>query len=302
MDISESHMGSKGEAYWKDLTAGNTGKYKSQIMESLVREHFKAPKASLIDIGCGTCEEILKYSKLLSATKLTCTDYDPAIVAEMKAKNLDARIEWRVADIFALDRLGEGYDLVFLMDVIHEIYSFYGRPDRNIQTAVDHTLGMHYVHEAFKQVATIVNKGGGIIVTDDVLCNSNIPVSVRIKNQATSEAVRYFISDYPTKRIQVNWVGPMELEILSRDLNILLTQYNKIKVANWSRWAIERLEIHEYMSPDEYKSMFTELGFDLHMVVGTPEAARQEWASDFEIISGMDKLPEKRVTLLAIKK
>jgi len=302
MDISESHMESKGEAYWKDLTSGTTGQYKSRVMEALVKEHLKGPKESLIDIGCGTCEEILKYAKLLPANRLTCTDYDPAIVAEMRAKNLDRRIDWKVADIFALDLLEEKYDLVFLMDVIHEIYSFYGRPDRDIQTPVDHQLGMKYVYEAFHQVAKIVNQGGGVIVTDAVLCNSNTSVLVRIKNERARESVKYFLDNYPTKRIKVTWVGPMEIEILSRDLNIMLTQYNKIKAENWERWNIERLEIHEYMSPDEYQKMFSNLGFDLHMVVGTPDVSRQEWNEDFQMVSGMEELPEKRITLLAIKR
>lgn len=302
MDISESHMESKGAAYWQDLTAGNTGQYKSRVMEALIRQNLKGPKKSLIDIGCGTCEEILKYANILSASRLTCTDYDPMIVAEMREKNIDGRIDWKVADIFALDLLEESYDLVFLMDVIHEIYSFYGRPDRNIETPVDHQLGMKHVYESFNQVAKIVNSGGSIVVTDDVLCNSNTKVLVKIKNERAREAVKYFLDDYPTKRIKVAWVGPMEIEILSRDLNIMLTQYNKIKAENWERWNIERLEIHEYMSPDEYRSMFSSLGFDLQMVVGTPESARQEWNEDFEVVSGMSGLPEKRVTLLATKR
>ena len=301
MKIKDSHIEVKNNAYWEDLTSGATGIYKSAMIEKLIKLHFPGPRKSLIDIGCGTCEEIIKYREILSAQKLTCTDYDAKVVEEMSKKHAKDRIDWKVADIFALDSLNEKYDLVFLMDMIHEVYSFYGRPEQDIAKTVDHFLGINYVNRAFEQISGIVNPGGGIILTDDVLSNEDIEVVVKIKNLETVEAVKYFLSNYPTKRINAEVVDESIMRIRSRDLNILLTQYNKIKAQNWARWEIERLEIHEYMCPSEYKECFEKLGFITHIIIGTPESAWHEWNADFEVLSGLESLPDKRITLLAIK-
>jgi hypothetical protein len=301
-DIATSHMNSKGEFYWTDLTSGTTSQYKEAVMDGLIRSHFRHGARNLIDIGCGTCETILKYRQLLGGETAVCTDYDPAIVRQMQERHADDGIDWRVADIFALADLPGRYDLVFLMDMIHEVYSFYGRPNRRMDEPIDHALGLEVVRRAFEQVTGIVAPNGGIIVTDNVLTEENISVGVRLKTPEVIAAVRYLFDQYPTRRFDYSFRENDLLEINSRDFCVVLTQYNKIKKANWERWNIERLETHQYMTRREYEEMFDGFGFDVHAVVGTPEENRAEWAADFEVVDGLSALPEKRITLLATKR
>jgi cyclopropane fatty-acyl-phospholipid synthase-like methyltransferase len=300
-DISVTHMGAKGEFYWNDLVAGTTSRYKESVMHALIRDHFTAPCKNLIDIGCGTCETILKYKKLLGGEKVVCTDYDPVIVHRMQELHAGDSIDWRTADIFDLTDLPDTYDLVFLMDMIHEVYSFYGRPNRKPEEPIDHALGIEYVHRAFKQVTNVVNQNGGIILTDDVLTEEDCPVTVRLKRPEVIEAVKYLFANYSTRKFNATFRSEDVLEINSRDLCVLLTQYNKITQGNWARWNIERFETHQYMSHSEYDSMFRAFGFTLHAVEGTPDANRAEWNADVEVLEGLQRLPEKRITLLAIK-
>ena len=301
-DIADGHIKSKGRAYWDDLVAGTTSQYKEAVIEQLVREHFPRGAEAIIDIGCGTCDTALKYKRLLGARRVTCTDYDEKTVGEMRRSLAGEEVDWRVADIFALGDLGATYDLVFLMDMLHEVYSFYGRPTREPESPVDHTLGLQHVDRALNELAAIVRPGGGMVITDDVLCDEAVDVTVRMRRPEVVQAVKYFLENYPTRRMPVRFESPDVIAMQSRDLNILLTQYNKIKAENWERWKIERLEIHEYMSPSEFRGVFDALGFDVHMVVGTPRDAWQEWNADFEMLSGLRALPEKRITLLAIKR
>jgi SAM-dependent methyltransferase len=300
-DIADTHKASKGGAYWSDLVHGATSHYKELVMEQLLRSHFPSKANSLIDIGCGTCATVLKYREILFASRVICTDYDSAIVERMKTVHAGDNVEWRTADIFDLSDLGERFDLVFLMDMIHEVYSFYGRPNRIPEEEIDHHLGLSYVERAFTQVASIVQPGGGILITDDVLCEKNNDVTIRIRTAATKVAVERFLREYPSKRIEVAFIDAATIKLKARDLNILLTQYNKIKRGDWERWNIEKMEIHEYMSPNEFQQLFARLGFTTHSITGTPETAREEWESDFEVVHGMPSLPAKRITVLAIK-
>lgn len=270
-------------------------------MAELISRHLKRPVDCIADIGCGTCETILKYGKLFQAKKLICTDYDAKIIEAMKLKHQDKPIEWRPADLFELKSFNEQLDLVFFMDMLHEIYSFYGRPQKDLKFAVDHQAGQEFVKQAVKNIAQFVTPGGGILITDNVLCEESVSLRVQLQHAEVMEAVQYFFEEYSTKLLPHQLSKTGELTIHSRDFCILLTQYNKIKRQDWKRWSTERYEIHQYMTLSEYTRMFRDLGFHVQAVIGTPQQTRNEWKEDFKVLSGLSHIPEKRITLLAIK-
>ncbi len=302
MNITADHKNTKNPDYWNDLIGGTTSQYKEAVMAELISRHLKRPVSCIVDIGCGTCETILKYGKLLQAQKLICTDYDAKIIEAMKLKHQDKPIEWRIADLFELNNFKEKLDLVFFMDMLHEIYSFYGRPQKDLKFPVDHLSGQNFVRQAVQNIASFVTPGGGIIITDNVLCEENVSVRVQLQQVEVIETVQYFFENYSTKLMPHQLSKSGELTINSKDFCILLTQYNKIKRQDWKRWSTERYEIHQYMTPSEYIQFFNDLGFQTHFVIGTPQETREEWEADFKVLSGLSQMPEKRITLLAVKK
>jgi cyclopropane fatty-acyl-phospholipid synthase-like methyltransferase len=301
MNITNTHKQNKGVSYWDDLVGGTTSQYKEKVMERLITEHLKIRGGKLLDIGCGRCETILKYAKLLKAQSLTCLDYDAQIIEKMKQKFPNENIIWKVADIFDTQGWTENFNLIFLMDMLHEIYSFYGRLNKDIQYTVNHDLGKQSVAQVITNISRLANKGGGIVITDNVLCPENIKIRVLMKNAETKEAVMYFLKHYPTKKFDLVFEGEQTLRINSRDFCVLLTQYNKIKRKDFDRWNVERFEVHQYMTLKEYEELFRHLNFEVHAVIDTPQSTRQEWESDFRVLEGLAQIPEKRITLLAIK-
>jgi predicted O-methyltransferase YrrM len=300
MDLADDHKQRKLESYWSNLVEGANGIYKAAVIDRLIQDHFEGTAEAMLDIGVGTSAIALEHRKKLEAPRLVCADYDAKVVEESKQAFGDGTIEWRVADIFDIDQWTERFDLVFLLDMIHEVYSFYGRPNRDTDEPIDHDLGIKRSVEAISKVASLVKVGGGIIISDNILTEERGPVRVRVKNENTREAVEYFFENYRSRRMRPTWSGAT-FELPSRDFCILLTQYNKIKQQKWDRWNVERLEVHQYMSESEYRQMFEDLGFRMHIEIGTPEDARQEWDGDFEVVAGRDGLPPKRVTLIAIR-
>jgi cyclopropane fatty-acyl-phospholipid synthase-like methyltransferase len=302
MDISEQHKDLKGNAYWDDLIVGNTGVYKESKIDELVDKYFLGPFENILDIGVGTCELIESYMKKYDLKSATCLDYDEDIINKMKRKHEGKGFSWIVADIFDLSKIQKKYDLIFLLDMLHEVYSFYGRENRNLDCYIDADLGMKYVKLALKNISDIVSPKGAIVITDNILCSERNDVVVRCKSNAVIEAVRYFFDNYTTKKMSYEWVKENEFKINAQHFCTLLTQYNKIKNKDWKRWGIERYETHQYMSIEEYMSVFDAMGFSVYATVETPPLNLSEFNNDFEMISGLKEIPKKRVTLIAIKK
>lgn len=301
MDLTQAHKSRKQDAYWENLVQGETARYKARVLDALIAAHCPATADSLLDIGCGTSDIALHYLDALHGRRLVGLDYDAAVVEAVARRYDDPRLEWRQADIFELGGAGDRFDLVFMLDMLHEVYSFQGRPNRDLAEPIDHALGLDAARRALAQVAAAVAPGGAIAITDNVLCPDDVPVSVRVTSPAARRAVGDFLRDYPARRIAHAWSDADTLELGSHDFCILLSQYNKLKQDDLARWNVEKLEIHQYMTVAEYDRCFSDLGFVLHAVVGTPAEARAEWQADFRVETGMPGLPDKRITLLAVR-
>jgi SAM-dependent methyltransferase len=298
--ISSDHQGAKKDSYWENLTAGGTAAYKERQIDLLLSQFGPKTIQSILDIGCGTCDLIFRYQDALRVPSVTCLDYDPKVIDQLRNKYPDRKVDWVVGDVFALSKSNQKFDLIFLLDMIHEVYSFYGRIDPRIDCQVDHARGLEAVGRLLDNVAAACSVGGAIVITDNILCEQNHSVLVRMKSPKTVETVRYFFENYPTKKIDHCFEGADLLRLNSRDFCILLTQYNKIRDGLWDRWNVEKMEIHQYFCQSEYIREFERRGFTLHLVPETPPETATEWAGDFEVLEGLSDLPPKRVTLLAL--
>ncbi|MCB0336570.1 MAG: class I SAM-dependent methyltransferase [Bdellovibrionales bacterium] len=302
LEFSDAHKETKEESYWINLVQGETGLYKTEAIKELLSRHFtKRPCGDLLDIGVGTCEFILSYAREREAQSVHCMDYDQKIIAEMRSKHVSLPIQWHVADIFEIGEWGQRFDLVFLLDMLHEVYSIYGRTGEDPTSTVDHVRGLSYVARALKKVSDLVEPGGGIVITDNLLPDELIRVRFVCRHEKCRQAVEYFLVNYPTKNLSVKIHSDGSFEIDSNDFCTLLTQYNKIKQENWERWNTERMEIHQYMSLSEYRREFKALGYEVFATVGTPSGALSEWQSDFELLEGWSEFAPKRITLFARK-
>lgn len=299
IDIVAQHKQGKKLAYWDNLVGGNTSIYKTRWIVDLIDRFGPKTVSEMIDIGCGTCDLLFRLRDKLQARSLTLMDYDSAVIASLKSQYPDETVEWVVADIFEIGESRKKYDLIFLLDMIHEVYSFYGRPNREVSQPIDHALGVKAVEAILDNVTEICAEGGGIVITDNVLTDEEIDLVVDVRNDKALVAVRYFLDNYPTRRISVDWLSSNRMRINSRDFCVLLTQYNKIKAEDFDRWNVEKMETHQYYSLAEYRAAFARRGFVIHAEIGTPNDAEQEWNEDFAMVSGLATLPPKRITLLA---
>lgn len=300
--IATRHKSSKKNSYWENLVQGNTASYKEKMMDYLLNLHGPLTVKKILDIGCGTCELIFKYQDCYPASHATCIDYDSKVIEQLQRKYSRHNVHWMVQDVFQLNMIEQKFDLIFLLDMIHEVYSFYGRPTGDVNTPINHMKGVEVVKKLLMNVASVTQQGGGIIITDNILCEEDVTIKIKLKNSDTIKAIDYFLKNYRTKKLNAEFITNDIMTIGSHDFCVLLTQYNKIKQNNWDRWNVERLETHQYFTLTQFERFFINEGFALYPVIGTPQDAKQEWAEDFDILEGLTSMPEKRITLLAIKK
>lgn len=303
MQIQQDHRSRKRSSYWQNLVEGATALYKVETLDTLIDHYAPQPKTAILDIGCGTSVLANTLRSRSPGCRLMCMDYDPVVVARMRAASDDPTIEWRVADILDLAGTTDRFDLVLLIDMLHEVYSFYGRSEGAGIGIIDHHRGLAVVEMALAEIARIVSPGGAIAITDNVLSDAAGPYLVRLRQpDRLAPVIAQFIAEYPSRRIAPVWVAGDTFEIGSSDFCILLTRSNKLKSGQIDRWNVEKLEVHQYFDRAGYQRLFDSLGFDMHATVGTPSEALAEWAEDFDVLAGGSGLPDKRISLLAVKR
>lgn len=296
---TETHKNRKREEYWADLVGGGTAAYKMGVLERLLEGGPPAPGGDILDVGAGTSDASNFVRRFVPEARVVRCDYDATVIEAAAEACDDPDVEFRVADIFEVGNWTDQFSIVLFLDMLHEVYSFVGRSD-GLDSPIDHGLGQDAVRRALASVSRLVRPGGVIVITDNVLCEYTGNVEVRVDPDVRAAVVR-FLEDYPSRQMAVDWEGD-RLFIGAHDFCILLTQYNKIKTGQEDRWAVEQLEIHQYMMLSEFATVFDTLGFDLECVVGTPDDAYDEWSSDFEVVAGLEALPLKRVTLVATRR
>jgi hypothetical protein len=204
-----------------------------------------------------------------------------------------------VADARSLEDLGESVGVVSFFDMLHEVYSFAGRGEDD--PVIDHERGIAAVRSVLAASARALEPGGMLIVTDDVLPEDPATTAIRCRTPEAAAAVRRLEAEYPSRRLRIRWSGDRDFEIHGHDLATLLTQYNKVKRGDLARWNVEQLEVHQYMSGDDYRRDLAEHGLTAHIDVATPPETLAEWSADFEVTGGRDGFPHKRVAVVAVK-
>ncbi len=299
--LTSDHKDRKQTAYWDNLIHGVTSVYKAKAIDCLIKNYGPKQVSRILDFGSGTSPIALTWLDALGADLLVCADYDAAIANAGQESNRNPKVQWRVADILQIKGWEEKFDLVFLLDMVHEVYSFAGRIESSVNGAVDHAIGQQKVEQALQQISSVMALGGGVIITDNILCPENVLVTVRLNSPNVVNAIKVMCDEYKCRDLGITWVDEDTIRLMSHNLCIVLTQYNKIKAGDMARWNVEKLEIHQYMTMKDYESVFLRLGMTVHAIVGTPDDSWQEWTTDFTMIDGMESLPQKRVNLIAIK-
>lgn len=192
------------------------------------------------------------------------------------------------------------FDLVTLGGVLQNVYSERGRTCGRTGE-LDRRAGLEAVRAVVTAVSRCVVPGGGILITDDVLCEEAVPVVVRARSRAALEAVRVVADEYTAREIEVRLDSPTTFVVNSRDLCVILSHYEAVKNGRLEEWRSRRHAARQYMTASEYRRALAQRGFVTTAVQGTPGAQQAAEERDFEILAGLPTFPARRIALLATR-
>lgn len=300
--VPEEHMRRKRDAYWADLVGGTTGAYKTGQIQDLLRDWTLPSDSVIVDVGAGTSY----LSKMLAEiggqpdAKIVCVDYDEGIIEEMRKQETDPQVEWRVADARELGSWTEKVGVVSYFDVLHEVYSFVGRVEGGKE--VRHDVGIAAVEEVLAASAQVLTPGGVVVITDDVIPESDGDITLKCRNDLVRRTLKERVEvEYGSRPLQITWQDEDTFTMPVRTFATLLTQYNKPKKGDETRWAVEQMEVHQYMKVSDYERVLGGHGLTVTTHTGTADVVTDEWNEDFELVDGLDAFPDKRVAVVATK-
>ena len=203
--VPEEHMRRKRDAYWEDLVGGVTGAYKTRQVQQLLRDWRVPEDSAIVDVGAGTSYLSKMLAEMGEASRIVCLDYDEAIIEDMRSRETDPRVEWRVGDARELATWTERVGAVTFFDVVHEVYSFVGRVDGRPRPSM-HERGIVAVEEILTAAAKALVEGGVLLITDDVIPEEDGDVTgPRASPEHVAATVRRMQAEYRSRDLEITW-------------------------------------------------------------------------------------------------
>ncbi|MBU4304056.1 MAG: NAD(P)H-hydrate dehydratase [Candidatus Omnitrophica bacterium] len=298
---SQGRVALSGEGFKKylaDMLASyEVADGKRKVMELVKKEVRRrldqGGKVNVASIGCAQAFDLLVLKKEFpDEPNITYMgmDTNPDIIDE--AKQVAGDVHFTVQDIVEGD-LSDFYgrfDVIMAVNILHEVYSFYGRHRRgDSKEKIDHELGIFYVKKALENIKKLLTPGGNLILYDGAEVSAHEreeEITIRFKNKSTRRKFYRFAREFLPKQIRYKkafgglWNNKVTLT--RQDFLRFVCEYLYV---DEDRWDIEREESWQYFSIEEYVQVLYELGFTVSVDNFTPARQVERWEKDTEIIT-----------------
>ena len=261
----------------------------AQEIETLLAQ---GAKVAVFSIGCGQDIELrVLKERFPDNPNITymATDVNPDIIDE--AKQAASGVHYSRRDIVGgnLSDLAGRFDVVFVVNVGHEIFSVYGREDQDTSKPVDVELGKKYVRKTMENVKPLLKPHGRLLwydgteVADD---ERDEMISIRFKNKDTRKKFYRFAKEFLPKKIRFKKIlfglFRNRVKLSKQDFLRFVCEYLYV---DDPRWDVEREESWQYYSIKEAVKVLSELGFTVRVYNFTPSRQTKRWNQDIAILT-----------------
>lgn len=256
-------------------------------------------RARVLELGCGEGQIL---GTLLDAHAQICdlpgsagVDYNARSVIQARRSFPGPRwIEGDFTHPELLESLGK-FDLVLLVNALHEVFSSAYKPDLG---EVDAGEGKARVQSALNLSAGKLAEGGWLELFDGLEPPGDPEkvVLIRFLEPQTRAEFETFAREYHPFKIAYHSIGNgMQVELSLRDF----TRYiDKSIFIGKPLWSTERLESYQYFTEVEFRDAFWQAGLEIASWQ-TLTVNEAKWRHRVEIVSeGMD-FPQEHVLILA---
>jgi SAM-dependent methyltransferase len=290
--------------YWETRLRAmeNLGKREAILAASqLVRQLYQltGKPVRVLELGCGEGQIVGtlvdSHAQLVAQQSVIGVDYNSQSLARCRHDFPGYQfIEGDFTDAALLARLGQ-YDLVLLVNALHEVFSAAYSPELG---EVNSPLAKQRVEETLGKVVQTLVPGGWLLLFDGLepAGDPGEMLSIRFLDDQARNSFETFARQYQPFRISYQPADdPFSIAISRRDFTRYIT---KSIFLEKQLWKTERLESYQYFSEEEFRAALGRQGLEISEL-RTLTVNGEKWRRVVEITSPGVDFPLEHILILA---
>ncbi|NPV77809.1 MAG: class I SAM-dependent methyltransferase [Anaerolineae bacterium] len=293
--------------YWEIALRSmeNMGKREAVLAASrLIRKLWQqnGQPVRLLELGCGEGQIVGTllngHAQYCASNLIAGVDHNAQSLARCRNDFPGMRfIQGDFTDPALLSTLGR-YDLVLLVNALHEVYS----------SEFSHALGeinapaaKRRVESALAEITGLLASGGWLLLFDGLEPpgHPDEKLQIRFLNEEARAHFEGFTSQYRPFRISCRETdSPFCVELSRRDFTRYIT---KSIFLGKALWQTERLESYQYFREVEFRTAFARCGMKISEL-RTLTMNLEKWQRLVEIVTPGEDFPQEHILILAQKK
>lgn len=245
----------------------NLGKRAAILAASRVIRHIyhqNEQPVRILELGCGEGQVVGTladgHAQLCSSQGVIGVDYNPQSLARCRRDFPGLQfVEGDFTDPALLAGLGQ-YDLVLLVNALHEVYSATYSQDLG---EVDVPAAKQRTESALGGAVRLLKPGGWLVLFDGVEPSGDLHeiIQIRFLDNRARNNFETFARQYRPFRITFRETGErLHISLSRRDFTRYIT---KSIFLEKQLWQTERLESYQYFSEEEFRVVFARLGLKI---------------------------------------
>ncbi|MCC6148581.1 MAG: class I SAM-dependent methyltransferase [Anaerolineaceae bacterium] len=269
----------------------------SQLIRRIAQQTGRPVR--VLEPGCGEGQIVgtlvSRHSQICDSKVVAGIDCNPRALTRCRSDFPGLQwVEGDFTDPALLSRLGE-YDLVLLVNALHEVYSAVYSPELG---QVDVPAAKCAVEDVLVEIIKRLAPGGWLLLFDGLEPPGDPaePVQIRFLHEQARAHFEVFAAQYRPFRISYRETGsPNVVELSRRDF----TRYiDKSIFLGKALWQTERLESYQYFREDEFRAAFAHCGLEISEL-RTLTVNAEKWRRTVEIVAPGVEFPEEHILIVA---
>ena len=292
------------DLYWEKrlLFMENLGKREAILAASrLIRSlHLQAGRpVSVLELGCGEGQVVGAlldaHAQLCDTRRIAGVDYNAQSLRTCRRDFPRLKfIEGDITNATLLGSLGT-YDLILLVNTLHEVFSFEVSPELG---EVDVQAAKLRVENTLAAVVKCLAPEGWLVLFDGLEPPGDLqaPLTVRFTDASTLADFEMFARQYLPFRIDYRLEREPHCVTLSRrDFARYVTKSIFLRKPLWEK---ERHESYQYFTEAEFRAAVARQGLQI-VDLQTLTVDGEKWRSLVEIITPGEDFPQEHILILA---
>lgn len=259
-------------------------------------------KLRILELGCGEGHILgrlyQEYDYRLLRKNLVGVDKDQRALDSAEKTYPDFKFHQRNLLSSGWERgLGQ-FDLIIIVNVLHEIYSSAYVPELQ---GINTKPGKNRVKDALSSAMSLLSGNGYLLIFDGLEYNNpDQKISFILRNKEAEALFHRFVSEYRAFRIKYEEKQFDKINVVTMSRHHFSKFITKIRWMSSELWDIEKWESYQYFNQEEFTSTLKNLGLDAQKSELIADNLH-DWEQYVELIDSQDSFPYEHILLIEKK-